>query len=130
MQNQCTPKLAAPFPSFLFFQQLLLPIKSHRRRGRQPQEPVHIASSRGYGSELLGIAASLFRATPSSSPEGDAASDVKARRRYGGGPGPSKHDGSRDQDLTSSMAGGIQEQEQELGPSTSQGRSQLMSTCL
>jgi len=113
MQNQCTPKLAAPFPSFLFFQQLSPSIKSHRRRGRQPREPVHIASSRGYGSELLGIAASLFRAAPSSSPEGDAASDVKARRRGSGGPGPSERDGRRSRDLPSSMAGGTQEQEPE-----------------
>ena len=42
---------------------------------------MHVASSRGYGSELLGIAASLFRPAPSSSssPEGDAggAGDVE-----------------------------------------------------
>jgi len=103
MQNQCTPKLAAPFRSFLFFQQLSPPIKSHRRRGRQPREPVHVASSRGYGSELLGIAASFS--------EGDAAIDVKARRCGSGGPGPSEHDGRRSRDLPSSMAGGTHEQE-------------------
>jgi len=40
---------------------------------------MHVASSRWYGSELLGITASLFRAAPSSSPEGDAggAGDVE-----------------------------------------------------
>jgi len=116
MQNQCTPKLAAPFPSFLFFQQLLPPIKSHRRRGRQPREHMHVASSRWYGSELLGITASLFRAAPSSSPEGDAASDVKARRRGSGGPGPSERDGRRSRDLPSSMAGGTQRAGARDGP--------------